>query len=71
MGDLGKSIDITEFKFKGYVIEGERHKIDNSDEYFYHLFVYDPKYSMTKEHGILGITAKNMAEVKKELAKQL
>jgi len=72
MGELGDKIDIESFKFMGYEIEGERYKIENKKGvYFYHLFIYDPKVSMSKEVGIQGITAGNLTDVKKILRKNL
>ena len=72
MGDLGDSIDIEIFGFMGYVIEGKRYKIENQKGvYFYHLFVYDPKVSMSKEVGIQGITASNLNDAKKILKRNL
>jgi len=72
MDDLGDKIDIEEFNFMGYKIEGERYKIENKKGiYFYHLFIYDPKVSMSKEVGVQGITASNLLDVKKELRKSL
>ncbi len=72
MGYLGDKIDIESFKFMGYEIEGERYKIENQKNiYFYHLFIYDPKVSTSKEVGMQGITASNLSEVKKILKKNL